>query len=257
MAEEPILNPPESGPAAQKSATEAAKTPPNPPPPKTDIPAGIENKPNSYNGQNNVREWWKVGVETLTLLAVVWYACIASRQLTQMRIATTAAKDSADAANSAAKTAAQTLTFTEQIQEPLLVLDHIDPSDFPDGKNPGFTIIFHNYGSSPAVAISGNVTMTAHAGTIKLPDLVPSGNFHLDIIPGNSSSNRWEALTDSDKQKIAPYIEGIKSGKVQFYIRGFLAWQNKSGKKFPRRDFCVIYSPSPGAAFQYCADNDH
>lgn len=45
-----------------------------------------------------LREWTKAIIELATLGAVIWYACIASGQLTEMVKATKAARDSADAA---------------------------------------------------------------------------------------------------------------------------------------------------------------
>jgi len=64
---------------------QGGKGPPNAPPSETHIPAPIEDQPRAQERRSEIREWWKVIVETLTLLAVVWYACIASGQLKVMR----------------------------------------------------------------------------------------------------------------------------------------------------------------------------
>jgi len=149
VAEEPILNPSESDPAAQKRAAEAAKTQSNPSPPKTDISAGIKDDANSYNGKHDVQEWWKVGVETLTLVAVVWYACIASRQLTQMREATIATA-------SAAQTASATLDFTRQINRAYIA---VKPTTGRDISSDLPIIVFRmaNLGHVPALTVRHQV----------------------------------------------------------------------------------------------------
>jgi hypothetical protein len=62
-------------------------------------PPPIENESNCKCQANEWREWGKFAVEVLTLLAVAYYACVASRQLTEMRNATGAAIKSADTAS--------------------------------------------------------------------------------------------------------------------------------------------------------------
>lgn len=150
MREEPIPNPSKSDPAAQKPAAEATKTPQDPPPPKTDTPADTRDKANSHNGEKNVRERWKVGVETLTLVAVVWYACIASHQLTQMRKATKATQDAAIAAQSAATTAASQLELAERPWVDASISLNGPLTFNVNGANIPLKIVLRNTGHSPA-----------------------------------------------------------------------------------------------------------
>lgn len=73
-----------------------------------------EAKTRANGRQGNVREWIKITIEAATLLAVIWYAVVASGQLTQMRNATKAAKRSADAAARAAAIDAEQLDLSER-----------------------------------------------------------------------------------------------------------------------------------------------
>jgi len=60
----------------------------------SNAPPPIENTCATKADKKEHREWGKFVIEVLTLLAVVYYACVASRQLTEMRRATDAARES-------------------------------------------------------------------------------------------------------------------------------------------------------------------
>jgi hypothetical protein len=62
----PAQNPAEPPSAAQATINEGAQAPPNPPAPEGHVPTGIEEQGHSHNQTENVREWWKVIVETLS-----------------------------------------------------------------------------------------------------------------------------------------------------------------------------------------------
>lgn len=155
VAEEPILNSPESNPAAQESTAETEETPPNPPPSETDIPAGIEDKPNSHTGQNNVREWWKGIVETLTLIAVVWYACIASRQLKPMQDAAKATQDAANAAST------QTTLVRQQLEGTMAAVLEVNAGFDLDAKR--FVLSLTNSGHVIARHLRATLQITKRA----------------------------------------------------------------------------------------------
>jgi len=174
MADAPIDNALESNSTAQQPTEQSAQTPPNISPPETDVPASIEDQSKPQNTGNNVREWWKVIVETLTLIAVVWYACIAAGQLTQMHKATVAATNAATAAQNATRTEADTLKNSIQsfrVDERAWVeIGNIEKTAYP--ANPpafGTTFKFRFYPKNVGKTVATNVTI------------------HLDNIFGNGS----------------------------------------------------------------------
>lgn len=167
-------------------------------------------------------------------------------QLGEMQKSTKAAKDAADAATSAATIAGKALDFTKTTEQPYVSLESVTPSNFPDGKNPGFVLAFRNNGRSLAVNVVGNTTMTL-AGTAiplaKLTRLDPIANFTLPDIPVGSADTRWMAIPDDSL--FQQHRNEVKSGTVRFIVRGFIRWEDRSGQKFPERTFCLMYDPNP------------
>ncbi len=82
----PSDNPIEPKGAGQQPGDGENNTPPKTPQvfPESYVPPSIKNKCYSKCSLKEFREWGKVILEAATLIAVVWYACIASNQLTAM-----------------------------------------------------------------------------------------------------------------------------------------------------------------------------
>ncbi len=232
----PADNPVETPAGTQETANEGAQAPPNAPPPETHIPTGIEDHGHSNNRTENIREWWKVIVETLTLFAVIWYACLASGQLDQMREATVAA-------TSAATTARRALEFTETTEQPLIVLQSIQALNFPNGENPSFVLHFHNYGRNPALNVIGSDAMTFVGADIKSPrfNRPDKGTFGFEVIPEGTDGIRWMAI--ASPAQFAMHRDEVKKGTVRFYIRVVIGWEDATGKKFPEKTSCAVYNP--------------
>jgi hypothetical protein len=173
MAESPIDNPIESKPAAPQSANESAQAPPNIPPPETHVPSGIEDHRRPENANHKIRECWKVVVETLTFFAVVWYACVASRQLTEMQKSTTATQCAATAATSAATTADQSLKDSranfQNEQRPFIGLSgNIEKPGIDKDGNVIWNWRLLNYGKSPALDLRVTKYWSVRGGPFSL-----------------------------------------------------------------------------------------
>ena len=136
---------------------EGDQKPPNTPPPiiaKTYVPPPEASHPHAKRKKDSGLDWARFVVEVLTLLALVWYACIASRQLTEMHNATVASTKSAKAAQSAADTAAKTLRSSEAAmvidQRPWLKVFAGSPNpDRPEVTNIRITITINQPVSMP------------------------------------------------------------------------------------------------------------
>jgi hypothetical protein len=151
MAEPPLDNPIEPNPAAPQSADESAQAPPNTPPPETHVPAGVEDQARPEETNHEIREWWKLAVETLTLLAVLWYACVAADQLTEMRSATTATQGAAKAAKDSVDLARKNAHFDQRAWVSVL-FGEFTPKI---GEPLAFKLHFTDTGKSPARNVQG------------------------------------------------------------------------------------------------------
>lgn len=114
------------------------------------------------------REWYKLVVETITLLGVLAYAAIAAFQWCEMKKATVATQQAADAATSAATTAAVALKTSQQQfrteQRPYIWADPRGAFQRPEGgyadweiRNGRFyfdvVVDLRNGGRSPAIDV--------------------------------------------------------------------------------------------------------
>ncbi len=120
------------------------------------IPHSITDTYNAEQRKKNRFEWWKLVVETITLIVIFIYTCIAYHQWTEMRKATDAANISANAAKKSGDVAEETLIA---LQRPWLSVHMEIVSDFKISKvaNQQDTItirfIVKNVGNSPALGI--------------------------------------------------------------------------------------------------------
>ena len=259
MAHHPALDPDESEPATRATKNQGTNDPPNPSSSKSNAPAGVKDKPCPNNGQNQIREWWKVVVETLTLAAVVWYACVASCQLTQMRNATKAAGTSADAAASAAKTARDTLDFSrrsfKQEERAYLWTISFNISNPPICTVPGTPRVcadvhVTNSGKTPAVGvlIHRYATFGPHAERIikamKIPAFTPSG----DIL--GTTGEKWGTAATHPIANSHVFQE-VLSGKMPLYVYGIVQYLDIFGD-YHETGFCAFRLPNNGP-FMACS----
>jgi hypothetical protein len=87
MAEIPADKPVEPiGAAAQAADGEKKPISQLPPSPRApEVPPAVKPKWYSKYDPKEIREWGKLAIEFITLVAVIWYACVASHQLIEMR----------------------------------------------------------------------------------------------------------------------------------------------------------------------------
>jgi len=188
---------------------------------------------------------WAAWIHALSGIAIViitfFYTYYAREQALQMRDAIDAARRSAEAGTNAAQTAKDALTFTREVIEgPYVGADSIAVENFP-GLSPTFILTFHNFGRSPAVNMTGNATMGLRPGEIESElNFDPSGNFALPPIPGAASRRRWFSPASPLNPDI---LERLRSGRTRFYIFGFIQYEDTSGRKIPRREFCMVCNP--------------
>ncbi len=97
-------------------------------------------------GKKNRIEWWKLGVEAATLVAIVIYTIIAYRQWTAMRIATEAATKSADVAQ-------KTLVATQRPWVSVRLSLGGEVKFDQRGVSTPIVLRMKNVGNSPAIGI--------------------------------------------------------------------------------------------------------
>jgi hypothetical protein len=126
-ADLPINHPAKAEGETPTSIDDGKEIPPNAPSPEVIAPLTTENNHHPVKSGNEMREWGKFILESLTLIAVVWYACIASGQLKEMVKQYPEVKESAEAAKSSADTASDTLKQSQRSfqidQRPYLIVD--------------------------------------------------------------------------------------------------------------------------------------
>jgi hypothetical protein len=229
-----------------QATKESPNTPPDTPPSETHIPASIEHHSGSDNTYNEIREWWKVIVETLTFIAVVWYACIASGQLIQMNKQYPELQKSADAAKKSADTASDTLTFSERAYV------HIGPieSDFRAKGNSVIRIPIENSGHipSPQMAIDGVITRL-RKGESSPFDVQPlkAGGDETQIPPGTG----YYKITLDLKNWPPEEIKRILADNERVGIAGTLDYATGFGKR-DQSSFCFYYVPDPAIGWTPC-----
>jgi len=152
------------------------------------------------------REWFKLGVETLTLLAVIWYAYEAHRQFPEL-------KKSAEGAGSSADTAAKQEAFLEVSQRPWIEVTN--PSTTQQQTIPpvvplapyqpmlqdagyAFSIMIKIYGNTPALRSYGRMN-PRFVNLLTLPS--PILPFMKNVIPqpleSCSTTATWEDGTST------------------------------------------------------------
>jgi hypothetical protein len=244
MVELPINNPIETKPAAPQASNETAKAPPNIPPTETHVPSGIEDQPHPENTNHEIREWWKVAVETLTFFAVVWYACIARGQLTEMHDATVAAQQGAAAAASAAGTADATLKASKESfrieQRPYITVSKLDQGTPLQSGESNISLGIHNSGRTPALKI-------------KIFPNVFIGKKRLDV----NFTRHSESVLASDKEIVNTYTLSLTEtdaklvvSDTDFLFKGTIRYTDIF-KEWHSTTFCARYFPKE-QKYKYC-----
>ncbi len=231
------------------------------------------------------KDWWKrlEGYQRVSLifdlvivLATTCYAVIAGFQFHAMSKTLNETKKIANStiiqARSAqaqlhemiktSELAKQSFDFTREIVErPYVVLESMDPVDFAQEKVPTFIQRFRNEGRTPASRISGNVTLGFRPiGLEKNLKFDPIGNFSMPTMAASTSRIHYSTFKELKISK--ELLADLNSGKRKFYVFGFIEYEDGAGKRYPRRQFCVFYSPTPNrpsslSLFDYCEDHNN
>lgn len=174
------------------------------------------------------------------------------KQSRAMQDAAKASQISSYAAREGSKIARDSFILTRELEQPIVAIESITQQDFPDGKVPYLAVNFHNYGRSPAVNVLANVTF--HTGELNDRFIFDDkGTFQWDILPSYVTKPR--GLPTNEKWR--EIGEQVKNKKIRFYIIGFLEYRDTQGRRFPRKEFCLVYTPSTGrpasfSDFNFC-----
>lgn len=161
----------------------------------------------------------------------------------------------------ASKTAADAFQFTRAVVErPYLAFAGMVPHNFNENGRPYFVLTFENTGRTPALTVTGNVTIGVRPALIETAprNYDPNGDFTLPPVPAQGKVTRWVA---SEKQWLSPVFTQLNSGKPRLFIFGHVSYADSS-YQFPREEFCMVYRPTPGrptdaiGIFDYCVASD-
>jgi hypothetical protein len=256
MAEIPINNPIESNHAEEDAEKKGKSTPPDGVPDKPTVGVGIKQQCHTYKTIKEGRKWWVVLVQTVTAGAVIWYACIASKELTQLNI-------SNDSTRVMFRTTQRAFIFT--------------PNDFQvDGavetkareKMWYFTFSMENSGNTPA-RIDGNHINSNNYGTKATWEPLPSNFDFPDSPTGGSFPN---PNNQSGRASIPPHqkwnytamaipdsvFERVNGEKAHVYVWGWVSYTDVIGcshKTEFAKQVTSVQPMTPGKPRTFFIDN--
>lgn len=187
MADDAEIQPKESEHSSPSPAKQHEVTAPMLPA-EGQIPPIVIKEYESWKNENKRREWWKIGIEAATLVAVVTYAFIAAIQAMQMRKATEASQKSATSATRAIDLAERQFRLD---QRAWLTIQKITLLREP-GATDNLTVLVSliNTGKTPATFTTKDYTVISTGNDEpplpKWEDIANAGNPRI-IVPGDIS----------------------------------------------------------------------
>ena len=119
------------------------------------FPAGIDTEKNASEKRKQRRDRWRLFVEVLTLIAVVWYGAVAYHQWRQMVRATNASVEASRAASCSARTAASALEESKKQfridERPYIVKEYIKIAKPAKGEKLLGEVLLRDTGRTPAL----------------------------------------------------------------------------------------------------------
>ena len=186
--------------------------------------------------RNNI-EWWKLGVEILTLAAVVWYACVAEEQrramIAQVKEMRRANKNTESAQTETAKT-----WFIEN--RPWVGIQRAAMLDFGTDRPARVYAIVTNTGRT--IATDATIIGGAWIRNTKDPpkgavEKTPILTGPMPVLPAMSSEIRFAS------EKVGADIKAaIKDTKKFLVVAGRVTYRDTTGG-WHRTDFCIFYVP--------------
>jgi hypothetical protein len=241
------------------------------------FPEAIERE-RSAEQQKQHRTQKAIAVGTwAAFLAASVYASIAAWQLSEMRIATIAARESADAAKSAADTARSTLSNTQTAfeidQRPYIVseIPQFAGNGLAQDKPIEANITFRNIGRTPARRYVGNVKLLRfEPGSVtKLRRFLDSS---FSILESENTTAKNEAERNGVEEDVAPNgsffgtnrsdaanativsakdFPKIATGGITLFYLGVVSYGDAFQKPY-QTEFCYLYFGSNPQTWHVC-----
>jgi hypothetical protein len=216
------------------------------------IPEAIERERKRENHQKICCEWVAIGINVLTLFAVVAYALINYHMLCQMKIATEKAGISATAAKSAADTAHNTLVLSQRAWigpgNPYFNIDHNVSKIMPNIPIHGnFTL--ENFGKIPATIDEIGVKFEARDSPV-------SEDAEYVVKPGKAVLfPTGRALTNDSVVTISPAdFKAIRSKTKILVLHGIIRYHDTFGNHTTK--LCLRWEGQDARSFEPCLEHN-
>jgi hypothetical protein len=221
------------------------------------FPAGIDTEKNASERRKQRRDRWRLFVEVLTLIAVVWYGAVAYHQWREMIIATGAAQQAVVEARlnrgQAEKSLDATIDQFRLEQRAWLGMGDVN-ARFIVGEPLLITTPIKNSGKTPALNVSVSAVLDAVPKDGKPDFSIPTPPSHRVVILPNAAFSAERNATHESGSLSQFGKESVMSGTQVLYNFGTVTYDDVFGYHHWFR-FCYRFDPKT-SGFPTCENHN-
>jgi hypothetical protein len=212
-----------------------------------DNPEPVKDCCSAHDKWKHRLEWGNFVVGSLTLIAVVWYACIASKQWGEMRVANQTARTALESSNVSSEKSLVLAEKSLRISQRAYIAPQSPKADFERNR---VLVNLHNVGKTPARNVRAHVVQIRVLGNTVSPNtagqaFLPTNE---DLFPGIPIVVNVTLVAFSPGE-----LTLIRERKVSLTVAGVIFYDDGFGYE-DRASFCSTYEPGPPENWGFCPE---